>query len=103
MERKLAAIMAEVTDAVAASEKKVENLVRVADVFSSDDLDSVSTEALKEAMEKTAEAEKEAAAAMLEVRKVFAAKQKEVKGPEASAALAEVQQKINAACPYPQG
>jgi hypothetical protein len=57
------------------SEKKAESLVRVAEVFSSDDLESVSSEALREAVEKTTEAEKEAAAAMLELRKVFAAKQ----------------------------
>merc|ERR1711972_1170905 len=89
--------MVEVTDAVAVSEKKVENLVRVAEIFAQDDLDAVSTEALKEAVEKTAEAEKEAAAAMLEVRKVFAAKQKEAKGPDATSALSKIQQRINAA------
>jgi len=97
IERKMAALMAEVIDGVSACEKKIEALVKAAEIFSSDSLETVTTAELKEAVEKTAVAEKEASASMLEVRKVYAAKQKEAKGADAVTALAKVQARINAA------
>lgn len=96
-ERKMAALLAEVVDAIMLCEKKVEALSKVADIFSSENLDAVSTEDLKEAVDKTTAAEKDAAAAMLEARKVYSQKQKEAKAPDAAAALAKLQGRISTA------
>jgi len=92
-ERRVAAILAEAVDAISACDKKIEVLVKVSQVFSSD-LEEVSTDTLKEAVEKTAAAEKEAAAALMEARKVFASKQQQAKGLD-QAALTKLQGRMN--------
>jgi len=107
MERKTAALLAEVVDGVAACERKVEALARAADLLATESkedkaaaletLDALSIEDLKGAIEKSSAAEKEATAAMLEARKVFGAKQKEAKGPEVAQAVGKIQARINAA------
>mmetsp|Transcript_90376 Transcript_90376/g.238383 ORF Transcript_90376/g.238383 Transcript_90376/m.238383 type:complete len:1804 (+) Transcript_90376:3-5414(+) len=96
-ERKMAALLSEVIDGVSACEKTMETYAKAAEVFSSESLEAVSSSDLKEALEKSAAAEKEASAAMLEVRKTFAAKQKEARNPDSQQALAKLQARINTA------
>jgi len=96
-ERKMAALLSEVIDGVTACEKTMETYAKAAEVFSSESLEAVSSSDLKEALEKSAAAEKEASAAMLEVRKTFAAKQKEARNPDSQQALAKLQARINTA------
>jgi len=97
LERKMNALLAEVVDSVAVAEGKVSALSEVCKVFSSEELESVSPEALKEGLEKAAEAEKEAAAACTEARKIVAQKQKEAKGGEAAAAVGKLQTRLTVA------
>ncbi|CAK0825234.1 unnamed protein product, partial [Prorocentrum cordatum] len=79
LERKMAAFMSEVMESVTAAEDKVKVLTEAAEVLAKDDLDSVSVEALKEALEKTKAAEKEAQVACAEARKTLGAKQAQAK------------------------
>jgi len=96
VERKVNAMMAEVMDVIKEAEKKCEEYTKVAKVFS-DDLNTVSVEALKEAQEKVGDAEKAATAALAEARKQLAAKQKDTKGNEATVAFSKLQGKLSAA------
>jgi len=99
LERKMAAFMSEVMESVTAAEDKVKVLTEAAEVLAKDDLDSVSVEALKEALEKTKAAEKEAQAACAEARKTMGAKTAaaKAKGGEMLAAVGKVQGRLNTA------
>ncbi|CAK0797577.1 unnamed protein product, partial [Prorocentrum cordatum] len=99
LERKMAAFMSEVSEGVQAAEEKVKALQEASEVLSKDDLDGVSTEALKEALEKTKAAEKEAQAACAEARKTMGAKTAaaKAKGGEMLAAVGKVQGRLNTA------
>jgi len=93
-DRKMASIMAEVVEAVTNCEKKVNAFVEAGSLFLSEELESVSTQALKEAGEKTSATEKEASAAVIEARKLIGTKQKEAKGGDAVQALSKLQGRL---------
>jgi len=95
-ERKLNALMAEVMEALKNAEAKVEAHSEVAKVFS-DELNHVTEEAIKEAMEKVGAVEKEAMEAVAEARKQLAGKQRDAKGPAAAGAMSKLQGRIKAA------
>ncbi|CAE7758071.1 TIF3H1 [Symbiodinium sp. CCMP2456] len=95
-ERKLNALMAEVMEALKTAEAKVEAHGEVAKVFS-DELNHVTEEAIKEAMEKVGAVEKEAMEAVAEARKQLAGKQRDVKGPAAAGAMSKLQGRLKAA------
>ncbi|CAE7346579.1 RE1 [Symbiodinium natans] len=95
-ERKLNALMAEVMESLKAAETKVQDHAEVAKVFS-DDLNHVTEEAVKEAMEKVGAAEKEALDVLTEARKQLTAKQKDVKGPAAASAMSKLQGRLKTA------
>jgi len=69
-ERKIAAIMAEVVEVISGAEKKVKAYADVAKVFL-DDLETVTTESLTEAMEKVGDLEKDANAGLAEAKKTI--------------------------------
>jgi len=96
-ERKSAAMLAEVVDAVSTGEKKVKALGQVATIFSSDDLDAVTTESLTAAGEKATAAEKEAETACTEARKVIATKARGPKQGETGVQLTKLQARLNTA------
>jgi len=96
-ERKTAALLAEVLEAMSTCEKKMGALSKVAEVFSNDNLESVTTEELKEGIAKSSELETEVSHALLEVRRIFAQKQKEAKSSEAIQGLQKLQTRINTA------
>jgi len=95
-ERKLNALMAEVVEGIKVAENKVKAHAEVAKVFS-DDLNHVTEEAIKEAMEKVGEVEKEALDAVQEARKQLTNKQKDVKGPAAAGAMSKLQGRLKTA------
>ncbi|CAJ1460296.1 unnamed protein product [Effrenium voratum] len=92
-ERKLNALLAEVVEAITAAEQKVKAHAEVAKVFS-EDLNTVTEESIKEAMEKVGDLEKEATASLAEARKLMTAKQKDAKGPAASGAMQKLQGRV---------
>ncbi|CAE8721864.1 unnamed protein product [Polarella glacialis] len=97
-ERKLTAAMAEVINAIRVAELKVKAYSEVAKIFS-EDLASVTVEALREAMGRTSSVESEANAALQEAKKEVALKQKTAKSPDATmqklqARLTTVQQDL---------
>jgi len=94
-ERKLAALMAEVVESVMKSEKTLEVLTKAAAVFSTEALEEVTTDALKEAVEQSVAAEKETSKAHSEARRVHATKSKDAKGADAIAALTKFQTRIS--------
>eukprot|EP00927_Polykrikos_kofoidii_P031606 TRINITY_DN27151_c0_g1_i1.p1 TRINITY_DN27151_c0_g1~~TRINITY_DN27151_c0_g1_i1.p1 ORF type:complete len:2139 (+),score=568.46 TRINITY_DN27151_c0_g1_i1:1-6417(+) len=97
-ERKLASLLAEAVEGVAAAEKKVDQFEDVAKLFQSDTFEESSTQELKDALERSGEAEKEAALACNEARRVILAKQKEApKTTDAGASLAKIQVRLNQA------
>jgi len=96
MERKLNAIMAEAMEAIKAAESKVKAHTEVAKVFS-EDLNSVTEEAIKEAMEKVGDFEKEAQTAMIEAKKEIAIKQREAKGNAAIGVMQKLQGRLKLA------
>merc|ERR1712187_234218 len=96
-ERKVTALMAEALDAVVTVENKTSALTEVGAVFSSDSLDGISVDALKEAAEKTAVAEKECVAAITKAKKVLAEKLKSAKDKELVSGLTKLQSRVNAA------
>jgi len=96
-ERKMASLLAEVVDSIAIAEKKVAVVCEAAKLFLSDSLDKITTEAIKDATEKTSAVEEEASDAVLTAKKLIVTKQKEAKGGEATAALAKLQARLNAA------
>eukprot|EP00913_Durusdinium_trenchii_P013004 g12209.t1 len=96
MERKLNAIMAEAMEAIKKAEAKVNAHAEVAKVFS-EDLNSVTEEAIKDAMEKVPELETDANATLQEAKKEVATKQKEAKGATAQTAMQKLQGRLKAA------
>merc|ERR1712008_287576 len=78
-DRKTAALLSDVVDVLTVAENKVQALAKVCEVLASDDLETVSSQDLKEAVEKASVAEKEASAACLEARKCISSKSKESK------------------------
>eukprot|EP00930_Biecheleria_cincta_P057709 TRINITY_DN4359_c0_g2_i1.p1 TRINITY_DN4359_c0_g2~~TRINITY_DN4359_c0_g2_i1.p1 ORF type:complete len:2005 (+),score=603.41 TRINITY_DN4359_c0_g2_i1:55-6069(+) len=92
-ERKTAAIMAEVVEVISGAEKKVKAYADVAQVFL-DDLETVTTESLTEAMEKVGDLEKEANAGLAEAKKQFSLKQKNTKGGAPAASLNKLQGRL---------
>jgi len=96
MERKIASLLAEVVDSITAAEKKVAVVVEAAKLFSSDSLDKVTTESIKEAAEKVSSVEQEASDAVLAAKKLIAVKQKEAKGGDAAAAIAKLSARLGA-------
>lgn len=95
-DRKLNAIMAEAVEAIKGAEMKVKAHAEVAKVFS-EDLNSVTEEAIKDAMEKAPDLEKEAVAAMTEAKKEVATKQREAKGNTAMTAMQKLQGRLKVA------
>jgi hypothetical protein len=94
-ERKVNALMAEAIDPVTTCEAKGAALTEAAKIFSGD-LETASVEALKEAGEKTAAAEKECSAAIATARKVIADKQKVAKDRDLVQGLSKLTNRINA-------
>eukprot|EP00927_Polykrikos_kofoidii_P022008 TRINITY_DN20667_c0_g1_i1.p1 TRINITY_DN20667_c0_g1~~TRINITY_DN20667_c0_g1_i1.p1 ORF type:complete len:2068 (-),score=493.97 TRINITY_DN20667_c0_g1_i1:213-6416(-) len=96
-ERKMAALLSEVHDGISEAEAKVDALKEAALILSSEDMDAVSAESVKEASEKSTVAEKEAAVALSAARKLNSSKQRDVKGPEASAQFSKLSARLSAA------
>jgi len=96
-ERKTAALVSDLVDLLNGAENKVQALVKVCEVLTSDDLETVSTQDLKEAVEKASAAEKEAAEACSEVKKCISSKAKEAKQPEVAQAISKFQGRLDAA------
>lgn len=94
-ERKMAAVLAELVDVLATCEKKVEKLTQDAEVLMSENIEAVTTEDIKMAIEKTTTNEKDTSSSLLVVRKIYAAKSREVTGPDAAVSMATFQKKIN--------
>eukprot|EP00930_Biecheleria_cincta_P082776 TRINITY_DN72430_c0_g1_i1.p1 TRINITY_DN72430_c0_g1~~TRINITY_DN72430_c0_g1_i1.p1 ORF type:complete len:1990 (-),score=675.87 TRINITY_DN72430_c0_g1_i1:92-6022(-) len=95
-ERKVNAIMEEVIDAVKVAEDKVAAYAEVGKVFT-DDLEKVSTEEIKEAMEKAPEVEERAATSLAEAKKVILAKAKDARQGPAAVALKKHEGSVNTA------
>eukprot|EP00928_Gymnodinium_smaydae_P006786 TRINITY_DN1241_c0_g3_i4.p1 TRINITY_DN1241_c0_g3~~TRINITY_DN1241_c0_g3_i4.p1 ORF type:complete len:1829 (+),score=752.40 TRINITY_DN1241_c0_g3_i4:367-5487(+) len=94
-ERKTNALLAEVVESVATAEGKVGALKEAAEVLSGS-LQDVSVDTIKAALEKSAAADKEAAAACNEARKVLAEKSKQGKMSDGGAGAAKLQNRLNA-------
>mmetsp|Transcript_28031 Transcript_28031/g.48855 ORF Transcript_28031/g.48855 Transcript_28031/m.48855 type:complete len:2072 (-) Transcript_28031:148-6363(-) len=94
-ERKTAAIMAEVLDAVAGAERKAKELTEAATIFGNENIDELVVDDLKAATEKCSELEKEVSKALQEARSLLAAKQKTAKGGDLAQALSKVNARVN--------
>jgi len=94
-DRKMASMLAEAIDTVTQAEKKVAALGEAAAVFSSDGLEKVTVDVLKEAGDKSKVAEKDASAACSQARKILTIKQKENKGKDAVEALGKLNVRLN--------
>mmetsp|Transcript_97686 Transcript_97686/g.285161 ORF Transcript_97686/g.285161 Transcript_97686/m.285161 type:complete len:1813 (+) Transcript_97686:1-5439(+) len=96
LERKTTARLADLMEAIAEGEGKVQALAKICEAFHSENLDDVSTEVLRDALERAGTAEKEAMDACAEARKVIATKQKEPKS-DLAAPIAKLQSRLNSA------
>lgn len=96
-ERKTASLLAEVVEAIAGAERKVEAVSAAAKPFMADCLEMISAEGLKDAAEKVAAVEEEATSACVAAKKLIVSKQKEAKGPDASAAISKLMSRLNTA------
>jgi hypothetical protein len=95
LERKVAAVMAEAVDLVIVAEGKGKTLTEAGSAFSGS-LEDTSIEVLKEAIEKTAAAEKVVSEAVSEARKAIGIKQKASKDKEVQNGLTKLSNRLNA-------
>jgi len=96
LERKMAAMMSEAIECVSDTEQKIEELVQATSALQADDLESLSPEALKDAIDKGAAAEKEATSSWSEAKRVVTAKLKDAKGDVAQA-ISKLQARLSTA------
>eukprot|EP00927_Polykrikos_kofoidii_P065794 TRINITY_DN61510_c0_g1_i1.p1 TRINITY_DN61510_c0_g1~~TRINITY_DN61510_c0_g1_i1.p1 ORF type:complete len:2086 (-),score=507.96 TRINITY_DN61510_c0_g1_i1:169-6426(-) len=94
-ERKMAALLADAVEGIVEAEKQVNNTADIVNPLSIE-LESISTDDIKEIIAKARAAEKEATAACAEAGKVLAMKKREARGPDAVASLGKVQARLNA-------
>jgi uncharacterized protein YbjQ (UPF0145 family) len=79
LQHKMQAVVVEVTETISESEAQVQTLGEVCKLFTSENLDGISTEALKATCEQSAVAEKDASGAINKAKQILNVKQKEAK------------------------
>merc|ERR1712232_36070 len=77
MERKISTFMLDTNEAIAAVEKKIQAVAEAAEIFSTEDMDKITEEGLKDAGEKAGEAIKEATESMAAAEKMLTDKRKD--------------------------
>jgi len=92
--RKVAAMLAEVTDSVVSTESKVETLGKACEAIPSESLDSIELDALKELIETAISAEKTASAELTKSRKIVSSRQKG-SGHSEDAAMKKLLERVN--------
>eukprot|EP00931_Biecheleriopsis_adriatica_P106256 TRINITY_DN8073_c0_g1_i4.p1 TRINITY_DN8073_c0_g1~~TRINITY_DN8073_c0_g1_i4.p1 ORF type:complete len:2013 (-),score=680.48 TRINITY_DN8073_c0_g1_i4:65-6103(-) len=94
-QRKTKAMLQEAVELVAEAENQMQTLAEVVKVLGSDNLEEVSVDALKSAMEQSTAAEKDATKAYNDAKTLVASKQKEAKEQTLVAELAKLGTQIN--------
>merc|ERR1719464_1177703 len=93
----MASLLAEVVDGIGAAEKKVATVVEAAKLFSSESLEKITAESIKEAADRVSAVEEDATEAVVSAKKLIAIKQKDAKGNDAQAAIAKLSARLGAA------
>eukprot|EP00930_Biecheleria_cincta_P032600 TRINITY_DN22604_c0_g1_i1.p1 TRINITY_DN22604_c0_g1~~TRINITY_DN22604_c0_g1_i1.p1 ORF type:complete len:2058 (+),score=625.53 TRINITY_DN22604_c0_g1_i1:78-6176(+) len=94
-QRKTKAMLQEVTELVAEAANQAQTLAEVVKLLNTDNLEEVTAESLKAAIEQSAAAEKDASAAFNTAKTQLAAKQKEAKDSSLMSELTKLQQKLS--------